>query len=351
MSDPRLGALIDRAFDYRGYVTLSRRDGAKLVGFVYNRGPAHVELLDEAAQQRIRLAVDEITDIELTGEDSAAKAQAIWERRHGKLEPPETSAWSGLAWDERPVLVLVALPVELRAVADALGARPGGKVVRGRLGDTAAVALAVGIAGGAVHAIEAHRPRLVISAGFAGALDPSLATGTVVLASSVHDESGPPLTVAEPVVRAAREALAAGGSPQRGEKAPRGIVRVAEGEILCTTRIAATAADKRALARPGRFAVDLESWPAGHAAVRAGIPWLAVRAVIDPLDADLPEFTREVRRSYGAPALRHALRGPRAVIELADLARRARIAGRSLARALRLLGPVVASLAGAESRP
>jgi nucleoside phosphorylase len=180
----------------------------------------------------------------------------------------------------------------------------------------------------------------VVSAGFAGALDPSLATGAVVLASSVYDESGPPLLVADQVFRAAREALAA-GAPDR----------IAEGEILCTTRIAASAADKRALARPGRLAVDLESWPAAHAAVRAGIPWLALRTVVDPLDTDLPEFTRQVRRSYVAPALRHALRGPRAAIELADLARRARIAGRSLADALHRLELVVASMAGAEPRP
>ncbi|HEX8113358.1 MAG TPA: hypothetical protein VF516_36765, partial [Kofleriaceae bacterium] len=108
MSDPQatgpagpdaLRALIDRAFDYRGYVTLSRRDGGKLVGFVYDRGPEHVELFDEAARCRIRLAVDQITDVEFTGEDSAANAQQIWERRKGALEPPDTPAWG--EWSAR----------------------------------------------------------------------------------------------------------------------------------------------------------------------------------------------------------------------------------------------------------
>jgi hypothetical protein len=121
VSDPRLTELIDRAFDYRGYVTLSRRDGVKLVGFVYDRGPAHVELLDETAAHRIRLAVDQIADIELTGEDSAAKAQTIWERRRGTLEPPERSPRGDR--EARPVLLLVALPVELRSVAAALDCR------------------------------------------------------------------------------------------------------------------------------------------------------------------------------------------------------------------------------------
>jgi nucleoside phosphorylase len=164
--------------------------------------------------------------------------------------------------------------------------------------------------------------------------------GDLVLASSVRDETGEVLAAADPVLRAARQALAAGAPG-----------RVVEGEILCTTRVAATAEDKRALARPGRIAVDLESWPAAHAAARAGIPWLAIRAVIDAQDADLPAFTREVRSSYVVPALRHALRGPRAVVEIARLAWRARIAGRALERALRRLGPALASLADVEVHP
>ena len=336
MTDPRVTELIDRAFDYRGYVTLSRRDGVKLVGFVYDRGPAHVDFLDETAGRRIRLAAGQIADIEFTGEDSAAKAQAIWERKRPVREPLETSPWSDR--EPRPVLILVALPVELRSVAGALGSKLRGAMVRGRLGHASAVGLAVGIGGGAAQAVAAERPGLVISGGFAGALDPSLGPGDLVLASSVRDDTGESISAADPVLRAARQALAADA-------------RVAEGEILCATRIAASAGDKRALARPGRLAVDLESWPAAHAATRAGVPWLAIRVVIDSLDADLPAFTREVRRSYVAPALCHALRGPRAVVEIADLARRARMAGRSLERALRRLGPALASLPGVEMRP
>src|ERR1700681_587232 len=88
-----IDALLDRAFDYRGNVTLSQRDGSSLVGFVYDRGPDHVELVDEAARRPIRLAIDQITGVECTGEDSAAKAQQIWERRKGLLEPADTAAW------------------------------------------------------------------------------------------------------------------------------------------------------------------------------------------------------------------------------------------------------------------
>jgi adenosylhomocysteine nucleosidase len=332
MTDTRVTKLIEQAFDYRGYVTISRRDGSKLVGFVYDRSPAHVEMFDEKASNRIRLAMDDIADVELTGEDVAAKAQQIWERRKGSLEPPETPAWG--EWEaERPVLLLVALPRELRGVARVLGSKIRGAIVRGRLGDASAVGFAVGMGGGAAQAIATERPRLVISCGFSGALAPSLASGDLVLASSVREDGGESIAVAKPLLRAARQAL---GEAQ--ETAP------AEGEILCTTRVAATRDEKRALARPGRLAVDLESWPAARAAEQAGIPWLAIRVVLDRLDADLPPFTRTAHGNYVAPALRYALEGPRAVIELARLGLRARTASRSLERALRRLASSLGTL-------
>jgi hypothetical protein len=155
LAELKMAELIDRAFDYRGYVTLSRHDGEKLVGFVYDRSGAHVDLLDETAERRIRIAVDQIVDVEFTGEDSAARAQAIWERRRGALEPAEAAAPADVAG--RPVLILVALPIELRSVAAALGATLRGTTVRGRIGSTgtATVGLAVGIAGGAARAVAA----------------------------------------------------------------------------------------------------------------------------------------------------------------------------------------------------
>lgn len=326
-----LAGLIDEAFEYRGYVTLSRRDGSKLIGFVYDRTPSHVELFDELATNRIKVPLDDIVGIELTGEDTAAKAQQIWERRMGSLDPSDTSRWGD--WEEHSVLILVALPNELRAVAKVLGAKPRGNLARGRLGDLNATVIAVGMGGGAAHAIEAERPKLVISCGLAGGLDPKLVPGDVVLASSVRDEVGDTLAADERVLRAARAALQADGAG-----------KLAEGELLCATEVAATADDKRALAAPGRLAIDLESWAAANAAEKAGIPWLAFRVVIDPVDASLPAFTREAHTSYVVPALRHALRGPSAIKELLQLGQQARTAGHSLERALRRIAPILGGL-------
>ena len=58
MTEARIAELVDRAFDYRGYVTLRRSDGSELVGFVYDRSASHLELYDETATRRLRVAVE-----------------------------------------------------------------------------------------------------------------------------------------------------------------------------------------------------------------------------------------------------------------------------------------------------
>ena len=333
MTQPRLADLVERAFDYRGYVTVRKSDGSEVVGFVYDRGPSHLELFDESATRRIRLPLAEVVDIAFTGDDAARKSQEIWERRKGTLEPRDTPAWGD--WHEvRPVLLLVALEMELRTVARALGAAPRGNRVRGRLGGVEAVAIAVGLGGGASQAVAEEGARVVVSCGFAGGLDDSARPGDLVLASAVRDESGDVIATPEALRRAAAEALSG--------------MRHLEGELICTSSVVATEEEKRALARPGAVAVDMESYPAAHAARAAGIPWLALRAIVDPLASSLPPFARSEQRGYLLPALRHALSGPAATAELVRLGIRARKAASALEEALRRLGP---ALAAVEARP
>jgi len=323
MNDPRVTELVDQAFDYRGYVTVRRKDGTELVGFVYDRGASHLELFDEKATQRVRVAIEEIADIALTGEDTARKSHEIWERRKGTLEPRETPALGG--WDDsRPILILVALKRELRIVARAFGFTARGKRGRGRFRGSDVIIAAVGLGGGSRDAVAKENPRLILSCGFSGGLDPSLLAGDVVVATSVVGEDGEEVASSEALRHSAVRALHG--------------LRCLEGKILCTTEVAATPEEKSALARTGALAVDMESYPAARAAVEAGVPWLALRVVLDPLGTSLPAFTREPQRSYLGPALMHALSGPRAVVELMQLAGRARRAGASLELALRRLG-------------
>jgi len=328
MTEARIAELVDRAFDYRGYVTLRRSDGSELVGFVYDRGASHLELFDETGTRRTRVPLAEIADIAFTGEDAAQKSQEIWERRKGKLEPRDTPAHG--EWSEQgKVLVLVALEQELRSVARALGAARRDGVARARVSGSEVVAIAIGMGEGARSVLAEHRPRLVVSCGFSGGLDSALAPGDLVLATAVRGPGGP--------------ALAAPDAPRLAAAAALDGLRCVQGELVCATSVAATQEEKRALARSGALAVDLESYPVAQAAREAGVPWLALRAIVDPLESSLPPFAREARRDYLLPALRYALTGPRAALALVRLARNASRAGAALEVALPRLGPALAA--------
>jgi hypothetical protein len=154
-----------------------------------------------------------------------------------------------------------------------------------------------------------------------------LSPGDLVLATRVRNTSGDALVAPQALRNNAAVALNG--------------LRLLQGEIVTGTSVL-TAAEKRALAASGALAVDMESHPFAQAAVEAGVPWLALRAVVDPLELSLPAFARERRRRHLWPAVRHAMSGPRAAMELIHLARDARRAGAALEAALRRLCPALA---------
>ena len=334
-SGSRLSELVERAFDFRGYVTVVRRDGSELIGYLYDRGPAHVDLLDETATLRTRLSRDEIVDIRFTGDDPVRKSQEIWERRKGSLEPRDTPVygqWAG----SRPVLFAVALEQELSHLARALGLRRNGPSARGRLEGSEIVALAAGIGSGAARAISDEEPRVVVSCGFCGALDARLEAGDLVLATSVREEGSEAVEVPGALLAGARRALSG--------------LSFYEGEVLGTTAVAATPAEKRVLARSGALAVDMETHALALAATKVGIPWLSIRAVLDSLEATLPAFAREPRKSYVAPALLETLSSPAGAVQIARLAAASRRAGASLEEAIRRLAKLLTGVLRPEAR-
>lgn len=119
----------------------------------------------------------------------------------------------------------------------------------------------------------------LVSFGLAGGLTPGLKAGTLLLASGVVLPDGSERPVS-PAWRAAvlARAQAAG-------------VSLSGGRIAGVRRMAATPAEKRALAeRSGSAAVDMESAAVALAAREAGLPFLVLRAVADPPDADVPPW-------------------------------------------------------------
>jgi hypothetical protein len=80
-----LAEVVERAFDYRGDVTVVRCDGAELVGYLFNRnadGPQpFVQVLAAAGGDPVSIPYADIRTIRFTGRDTAAgSSYAAWLR-------------------------------------------------------------------------------------------------------------------------------------------------------------------------------------------------------------------------------------------------------------------------------
>jgi adenosylhomocysteine nucleosidase len=174
-----------------------------------------------------------------------------------------------------------ALPIEAGGTADLLDAfhttRGSGFVAQ--LGQLAGRKLALFESGaGASRAaaatealIETHRPRWVISAGFAGGLIPSLKRHDIVMADSVENAAGRCLGIDLKIDPATL---------------PPG---VHVGRILSVDRIARLPSEKESLGRRHEaLAVDLESFAVAEVCRRRAVRFLGVRIIIDTMDEQLP---------------------------------------------------------------
>lgn len=169
---------------------------------------------------------------------------------------------------------------------------------------------------------------LLVSFGIAGGLAPELCPGDVVVSGDIVSEAG--------------RWRAEDGLRGRCARLAREIGAV-EGALFGSGRIIATAAEKRrARNATGALAVDLESDIVARIASAAGIPFVAVRAIADAADRDLPPAALVPLAADGRPqparVARAVLRRPLQAAALVRLARDTRTALAALgapARALR----------------
>jgi len=160
-------------------------------------------------------------------------------------------------------------------------------------------------------ALAGPLPQLVLSCGFAGGLNPELATGTVVFSADEDSALSPAL-------------LATGARPA---------------EFHCADRVAVTAEEKRALRQnTGADAVEMESRVIRALCRERGIPGATVRVISDAAEEDLAlDFNRllDVRQnlSYGRLALALA-KMPGKMPALLKLRRQTQAAAEKLARVL-----------------
>jgi hypothetical protein len=84
-----LRVALEKAFDYRGDVTLHLKDGSKVEGYIFDRIPgpslptSFVRLLPKDSNQRVKVCYADISALAFTGRDTAAgKSFETWIRKY-----------------------------------------------------------------------------------------------------------------------------------------------------------------------------------------------------------------------------------------------------------------------------
>ncbi len=194
--------------------------------------------------------------------------------------------------ERAPIAVFYALEAESGALEDRLAEKeylhtPGFKLISGKLKNTPFLIIRMGVgiqnAQNAVeNVIRTHQPRMVISAGFAGALDNTLPKYALFFPSEFISESGSSadaerLTLytklTETVFSAElRKACHFGG------------------RLLTVGKIVAETREKKRLGATYQAqAVEMETYAIAEFCKDASIPFLAVRAISDDVEQELPK--------------------------------------------------------------
>ena len=87
--DEEVRQALEKAFDYRGDVTITRKDGSKVEGYIFDRrtgktlADSAVRLFPKNADQKISIPYSEIAALAFSGRDTAAgKSFEAWVRKY-----------------------------------------------------------------------------------------------------------------------------------------------------------------------------------------------------------------------------------------------------------------------------
>ena len=244
------------------------------------------------------------------------------------MHPAVNPGAESVAAHHAAVGIVFAVPIEAdafaRLVSDAAEFESGGLVFRE--GHVAGRRVAWCVAGvgrdaaarGARRLVLGHRPRLLVTAGFAGGLAPDLDRGSLLRAAQVTLPDG---------VKQLRLAHAA---PSSG----RDLTLVTADRIVTTP---AEKADLRAVCHAD--AVDMETFAVAEIAADEGLPCASLRVISDDARQSLPREVAMLSRPQSAmrrlgAALGAIGRRPRAAADLWQLWEHAVSDGRTLATAL-----------------
>src|SRR5438105_3281277 len=89
-TDDEIRAALEKAFDYRGDVTITLKDGAKIEGYVFDRRSTGamlpdcvVRLMPKDGDEKVAIRYSDIARLEFTGRDTAAgKSFETWVKKY-----------------------------------------------------------------------------------------------------------------------------------------------------------------------------------------------------------------------------------------------------------------------------
>ncbi len=196
--------------------------------------------------------------------------------------------------------MLTALPMEAGHLIDRLShvrryTSRSLTVVEGELEGRLVVVLASGVGResarrGVEHLIDGHRPRWIVSAGYAGALDPDLNRNDLVAPRALVDDAGAEIVL--------------DSSPFEAVPTVRIISR-----LLLVDRVIGDASEKAELRRRHQSdAIDMETFAAAEVARARRVPFLSLRVVSDDARTDLPPEIGRMLNASGSYRVGAALR-------------------------------------------
>ena len=88
-SEAELRDALEKAFDYRGDVTITRKDGSRVEGYIFDRRNAAtlaesvVRLIPQNSREKISIPYSDIAALAFSGRDTAAgKSWEAWVRKY-----------------------------------------------------------------------------------------------------------------------------------------------------------------------------------------------------------------------------------------------------------------------------
>jgi hypothetical protein len=88
-SDEEIRAALEKAFDYRGDITITRKDGSQIEGYLFDRRSAAtlkdsiVRLYPKTSSEKVSISFADIAALAFTGRDTAAgKSWEAWMKKY-----------------------------------------------------------------------------------------------------------------------------------------------------------------------------------------------------------------------------------------------------------------------------